>query len=184
MGHRWLWLDVVTLVRSLRPKSHLLRVNYYTAITVESADAQSRQDTYLKALAAQNGPVLRVIRGRYQRRSHLCDACGAKRIVYEEKETDVHIASQLVADAIQHQMDEALVVSGDADYLPAVRMVQAVAPTIRLSAAFPRDACPSAFGACCLLPSSSAKPRSARRNSPTSSSQVSAHSRCQRNGRR
>ncbi|MDR1635489.1 MAG: NYN domain-containing protein [Bifidobacteriaceae bacterium] len=136
MGHRWLWLDVVGLVRSLRPASALVAVNYYTAITVEGPDAQSRQQTYLKALHAAGGP-LAVHFGRYQRRSHLCEHRGNKRIVYEEKETDVHIAAQLVADALTGRMDEALIVSGDADYLPAIQIVQANRPRVRLTGAFP-----------------------------------------------
>jgi ribosomal protein L32 len=137
MGHRWLWLDVVELVRSLRPASDLVRVNYYTAMTVESPDAQSRQQNYLKALAAANPAELRIQTGRYQRRSHLCENCGHKRVVYEEKETDVHVGAQLVADAVLARMDDALVVSGDADYLPAIRIAQAAAPGVRLVGGFP-----------------------------------------------
>lgn len=137
MGHRWLWLDVVDLIRALRPASDLVRVNYYTAMTVESPDAQSRQQNYLKALAAANPAVLKIQRGRYQRRSHLRENCGHKRVVYEEKETDVHVGAQLVADAVLARMDDALVVSGDADYLPAIRIAQAAAPGVRLVGAFP-----------------------------------------------
>ena len=137
MGHRWLWLDVVDLVQSLRPTLDLVKVHYYTAITVESPDAQSRQQTYLKALAAQHPGVLEIAIGRYQRRSHLCTSCGAKRVVYEEKETDVHVGAQLVADAFSHAMDEALIISGDADYLPAIRIVQQTRPDMRIVGAFP-----------------------------------------------
>ncbi|MDR2347060.1 MAG: NYN domain-containing protein [Bifidobacteriaceae bacterium] len=137
MGRHWLWLDVVALVRSLRPASALIAVNYHTAITVDSPEAQSRQHIYLKALAAAGGGQLALHLGRYQRRSHLCENCGHKRVVYEEKETDVHIAARLVADAAAGRMDEALIVSGDADYLPAILIVQDCAPGVRLTGAFP-----------------------------------------------
>jgi hypothetical protein len=137
MGHRWLWLDVVALVKALRPASELVQVNYYTAMTVESPDAQSRQQNYLKAIAAANQNVLAIQLARYQRRSHLCGNCGHKRVVYEEKETDVHVGAQLVADAMTRRMNEALVISGDADYLPAIRIVQKAAPGVRLTGAFP-----------------------------------------------
>jgi hypothetical protein len=60
MGHRWLWLDVVALVRSVRPASRLVAVNYHTSVTVESPDAQSRRHNYLKALAAANPALLSV----------------------------------------------------------------------------------------------------------------------------
>jgi len=56
--------------------------------------------------------------------AHICaPIAGKKREVYEEKETDAHIGAQLVADAFSHSMDEALIISGDADYVPAIHIV-------------------------------------------------------------
>jgi hypothetical protein len=67
----------------------------------------------------------------------LCESCGNKRTVYEEKETDVHIGAQLVADTAAGIMDDALIISGDADCLPAIRIAQAVSPQMTLIGAFP-----------------------------------------------
>ena len=137
MGHRWLWLDVVALVRSLRPDSHLVEVVYFTTITLDSPEAQSRQHIYLKALSSHGTGLVTIRYGRNQRRSHLCEHCGHKRVVYEEKETDVHLSAQFVADSIKGRMSEALIISGDGDYLPAIQIAQRSAPGILLSVAFP-----------------------------------------------
>ncbi|MDR3359602.1 MAG: hypothetical protein LBO20_02905 [Bifidobacteriaceae bacterium] len=67
----------------------------------------------------------------------MCETCGHKRLVDEEKGTDVHIGAQLVADSVGGRMNEALIVSGDADYLPAIRIAQAAAPGVRMTGAFP-----------------------------------------------
>lgn len=43
---------------------------------------------------------------------------------FEEKETDVNVAVHMVAGALKNRYDTALVVSGDTDMVPAMRMVR------------------------------------------------------------
>lgn len=139
--HRYLWLDLPRLVQRLRPRDTIMAVNYFTAIVRNDPRAAARQQVYLDALAAHNGNRLRVIQGRYQRKSLCCRRCGAAWSTYEEKETDVNIAVQLVADAAASRADLALIISADSDLCPAVRTARSVARTLgrRLGiiAAFP-----------------------------------------------
>jgi uncharacterized LabA/DUF88 family protein len=58
-------------------------------------------------------------------------------IGYEEKETDVNIATALVADVAVGATQAALIVSGDSDLAPAVRTARAIAPKTFIAAAFP-----------------------------------------------
>jgi len=136
-GRRRLWLDLVALAHSLRPRSNLVQVKYFTAPVLNEPAAASRQDTYIKALVAQNPGMITVVNGRYQSRDVRCRGCGRVRPVYEEKETDVNIAIHLVADALSHTCQDAILISADSDLAPAVEMVHRTSPGTFVAAAFP-----------------------------------------------
>jgi len=135
--HKFLWLDLVKLAQSLRPRSQLVTVKYFTASVLNDSHAQGRQDTYIDALKAQNPGAIEVIMGRYQQKKRQCRTCGATWTHYEEKETDVNIAVNLVADAAAKRAESFIIVSGDSDIAPAVRMARALNPTAFYAAAFP-----------------------------------------------
>lgn len=132
-----LWLDVVKLSRTLRPDQRLVSVKYFTATVLNDAGAQSRQDHYIAALKAMNPTVLEVIYGKYQQKVKKCHQCGHKYISYEEKETDVNLATALVVDAAKGIFDTALIVSGDSDIAPAVRAAQRLRSGTFMACAFP-----------------------------------------------
>ena len=50
----------------------------------------------------------------------------------EEKHTDVNLALQMLDDAYQGGCDNMVLVTGDSDLVPALRMVRMRIPTIRL----------------------------------------------------
>lgn len=136
-GHRYLWLDLVKLVSRLRPNDNLVAVRYFTAMVRNDPPAEARQQDYLSAMSANAGPVLQIVRGRYQAKSVSCRQCGASWVSYEEKETDVNIAVSLVADAAAAAADIALLISADSDLCPAIRTARTVAPALRMIAVFP-----------------------------------------------
>jgi len=136
-GRRLLWLDLVKLSRLLRPRSSLLRVHYFTAPVLDDPPAASRQGRYQSALVARNPGLVEITQGRYQKKTRTCRACGASWIQYEEKETDVNIATALVADAASCATDAALIVSADSDLSPAIRTARSLNTTMFLAAAFP-----------------------------------------------
>lgn len=136
-GTRLLWLDLVKLVEDLRPRSRVVRVNYFTAPVLNQPKAASRQQEYQDALVARHGDRIGISHGRYQARHRTCRACGATWIQHEEKETDVNIAVSLVADAAARDMDAALLISADSDLAPAVRASKHVHPGLFIAAAFP-----------------------------------------------
>jgi uncharacterized LabA/DUF88 family protein len=134
---RHLWLDLVALAQSLRPRSDLVHVHYFTTPVDQQPDALRRQQLYLSALEAHSGRQLRVTLGRYQRKEMRCRDCGATWTHREEKETDVNIAVQLVLDAAANAMDAALIISADSDLAPAVKAARLLKPKLFVAAAFP-----------------------------------------------
>jgi uncharacterized LabA/DUF88 family protein len=120
-GRRYHWLDLEALAgRMLAPGQHLRQVHYFTARVRGDPGSVSRQSDYLDALAARC-PRLTVTEGRFQEKRITCRSCGFVHLTYEEKETDVNIATALHNDATLDRYDTALLVSGDSDLSRVVR---------------------------------------------------------------
>ncbi len=66
--------------------------------------------------------------GVFKAKDRACRNCESAWTDHEEKETDVNIALHLLRDAHQDRFDRALLISGDSDLVPAVRMVRALFP--------------------------------------------------------
>jgi uncharacterized LabA/DUF88 family protein len=145
-ARKYLWLDLVELVRHLRPDDEVVAVQYFTAVVRSEPDAASRQNHYLEALQAHCGPTLDVKLGWFKPKKlapcKQCSEdwlCGCPRKVrsYEEKETDVALAAAMVADAARGSADLTLLVSADSDFAPAIRAVKQVRPEQRVILALP-----------------------------------------------
>ncbi len=136
-ARKHLWLDLGALAQNLRPQSTLSKVMYFTAPVLNDPTGLSNQQAYLAALLAQNPGLIEVVQGRYQSKNKNCRRCGNSWTAYEEKETDVNIAVNLVADAAKRLTDAALVISADSDLSPGVRLARQLNPDLFVAAAFP-----------------------------------------------
>jgi uncharacterized LabA/DUF88 family protein len=134
-GRRGLWLDLESLLGSMiAPTQHLVAVHYFTALV--TGPGQARQQAYLDALRVHSRVTVAHV-GRFQRKPQTCRGCGAQWNIYEVKDSDVCFGVQLVADAASDVFDEALLITGDSDMLPAVRAARRLAPAARMVAVFP-----------------------------------------------
>lgn len=136
-SRKHLWLDLAKLSQSLRPAQKLVGVRYFTSTVMNDAGAQSRQGHYIDALSRKYPETVNVTLGRYQSKTKKCFKCNHKYTSYEEKETDVNMATSIVVDAASGAFDSALVVSGDSDMAPAIRAAQRSNPNLFIAAAFP-----------------------------------------------
>lgn len=136
-GRRLLWLDLTALARSLRPRSSLLSVKYFTAPVLDDPVAASNQARYQRALEVRSDGVLEVVQGRYQKKTLSCRKCHASWTHYEEKETDVNIATSMVVAAADGRADSLIVISADSDLVPAVKAARDLNPKLFIAAAFP-----------------------------------------------
>lgn len=136
---KYYWLDLPALAQALlKPGQQLLATHYFTArIRLKGnnhADMQ-RQTAYLEALAARGG--LATHYGHYLQKIRQCRSCGAQWTDYEEKMTDVNIATQMLADAFDDRFDVALLVSADSDLTTPVQQVRQRFPQKRVVVALP-----------------------------------------------
>lgn len=125
---RFYWLDIVALFdRFMKPNQELLAVKYFSA---RPADPVKNSNQYAFFQANKENPRFQLILGKYLCKDITCFKCGNIIHTYEEKETDVRIATQIVADAYEHNCDVAIVVSADCDMIPAVELAKAAGQKI------------------------------------------------------
>jgi uncharacterized LabA/DUF88 family protein len=121
------WVDLRRLVETFAPTPQhtITKIVYCSAFATWRADAYKRHREFVKAIEAR-GVV--TIMGEFKEKDRTCRKCGSKWKQHEEKESDVNLALQLLDAAHQDQFDRALLISGDSDLAPAIRMIRAHYP--------------------------------------------------------
>lgn len=122
-AHHLKWVNLWSLCRQYAPSPdfELTHVFYFSAFATWRPDAYKRHREYVKALRSVGvTPVM----GKFKAKDRQCRKCGQKWVHHEEKETDVNIALYLLSEATKDTYDRALLLSGDSDLGPAIRMVR------------------------------------------------------------
>ena len=142
------WLDLQGLARGIQPlispTASLASIHYFTALPehlyLANPGRLQRHRTYLRALTAHGSMRPSIVLGRItQQQVQVRTAMGAVNgSLWREKGTDVALAMALLHEAGKGDLDEAVIVSGDADYLPAVKAFREMYPRLGLRFAFPR----------------------------------------------
>lgn len=126
---KYYWLDLVAMSTALLlPGQQLVGTHYFTTrirTNGQNAADAKRQSTYLDALATL--PGLTTHEGHYLEKPQRCRQCGATWMSYEEKMTDVNIATRLLIDAHDDAFDTAIIVSADSDLTTPVTIVNETA---------------------------------------------------------
>jgi len=137
--HAWrqfYWIDPYRLIQNLLAEGHTLEgVKYFTARVRAPADKRQRQDAFLEALRVRSDAE--IIYGKFYKKPKTCHNCGRSWQSFEEKMTDSAIAANLVADAFRDCFDTAVLVGGDTDIVPAIKMVRRWLPQKRMVVWFP-----------------------------------------------
>lgn len=134
---KYYWLDLWKLSeRFLRPGQALVEVVYCTTLIKQDPPGQQRQLDFIDALKATR-PGLKVEYGHYLAKEMNCFQCGNQYTRHEEKMTDVNIACRMLTDAMDDRFDVALVMSGDSDLVPPVRIIRDRWPAKKVIAVFP-----------------------------------------------
>jgi uncharacterized LabA/DUF88 family protein len=106
-----------------------------------SGPTRQNQETYLQALATTRliQPVLGSFKHKRVKCTHSsCSYAGDRFFeMLEEKHTDVNIAVYMLDDAYQDRCEQIVLVSGDSDLVPAVKMIRSRFPTKRVSVYVP-----------------------------------------------
>jgi uncharacterized LabA/DUF88 family protein len=119
---KYYWLDMVKFMESfLRPHQELVAVKYFSAVqkNFEKAD---RQDLFFQANKISSKFHLEL--GKFLQKKLVCRNCKDEIIQYEEKETDVRIATHMLNDVVQNKCDISILVSADSDLIPPIEAIR------------------------------------------------------------
>lgn len=142
---RYKWLNYTSLGRSvLSQKEALVKVYFFTAFYPGDAAKKQRHQTFIDAQSTEG---VETVLGAFRKKDRFCTSCRVTSPGYEEKESDVNLALHLLRDAVQDSYDKAIILSGDSDLIPAVRMVKTLFPSKHLMLLFPPDRAPESLKA-------------------------------------
>lgn len=134
--NQFYWIDPYKLVDRLLSQGHDLKtVKYFTARVRNPKEKRDRQTAFLDAVSKVS--ETEVILGKFYKKNVRCRACGSSWLTFEEKMTDSAIAAHLVADAFLDRFETAILIGGDTDIVPAIKMVKRHFPQKQLIAWFP-----------------------------------------------
>ena len=132
---KFYWLDIVSFFeKMLTNKQELVAVNYFSARPYD-LNASKRQDLLFSA--NKLNPKFRLTLGKYLKKDITCKKCGNIIHSYEEKETDVRIATQMINDVYKKACDITIIVSADSDIIPSVELIREINSTHKVYVYFP-----------------------------------------------
>lgn len=132
------WLNLRTLLEEfIDKKTQVLGdVYYFSAYADWHPQKRTRHMVYVRAL--KNEKVTPVM-GKFKEKEVSCQRCGHTWKMHEEKETDVNIAVFLVREAYNDSYDQAIIVSGDSDLVPPVRLLKDIFPRKKVKVICPPE---------------------------------------------
>jgi hypothetical protein len=128
------WLNLGALATRLLPHDQIDEIRYFTANIKrdpDDLDAQDRQRLYHRAL--RTIPNLEIVLGRFiakRVRGWLVELCPGERplkrtvMIYEEKGTDVNLATRLLVDGFEGRFESATVISNDGDLKMPIQVIR------------------------------------------------------------
>jgi len=132
---KYYWLDVFKFFSSfLKPHQELLEVNYFSAIP-DNRGQQQRQDLFFSANKLNSKFNLHL--GKFLRKTISCRSCNASHHTYEEKESDVRLATRMISDVVNNRCDVSVLVSADSDLIPPIEFIRLHKATHRILVYFP-----------------------------------------------
>ncbi len=116
------WLDLRSLVEKNYVNSHaekLVAIKYFSALATHRPSV-GRHRTYIRAIQSTG---VEVILGKFGTDPKLCRRCNYNWDERREKKSDVRLACTMVVDAYTDQMDTAILISNDTDFVPPIEVL-------------------------------------------------------------
>ena len=132
---KYYWLDMVNFIEKfLRPHQELVQLNYFSAIPHQKGK-QDRQDLFFSA--NKLNPKFKLHLGKFLEKKIACHSCGKDHISYEEKESDVRVATTMISDVVNNKCDVSILISADSDLIPPIDFIREFKPSHKIFVYFP-----------------------------------------------
>ena len=123
--NRLKWMNYRILCNNILNKNDTInKIMYFTAYADFEPEKKKRHIQLIKALKTEN---IEVVFGKYEKRKHY----------YVEKRTDVNLAINLIKDVYERNCDKIILLSGDSDFIPAIKMAKEINPKIIIGVVIP-----------------------------------------------
>lgn len=132
---KYYWLDLVSfLSKFLKDYQLLVEVHYFSAVPTDK-EKQDRQDLFFSA--NKLNPRFHLHLGKFLQKKIKCQSCQQSYITYEEKESDVRLATAMISDVVKGKCDTSILVSADSDIIPAIDFIRSFKPEHKIYVYFP-----------------------------------------------
>lgn len=138
-----LWLDLERFANESMRESdcsidtEIAFIKFFTARWKGKPESDEHHQNYFKALKATSGDLIKQYIGKFNRVEEKCPVCHNTIYKQKEKHSDVNLALHMLMDAVNNEYDIAFLVSGDADFVPAIRMIKEEFEDIKIFVLFP-----------------------------------------------
>lgn len=113
-------------------------IYYFTALRLHvQNDKPNSIERHKRYIAALESKGIKTIYGGFKPKEVLCKKCNEPFETFEEKKTDVAIASKIIELAAKSMCDVVAIVSGDTDLIPAMELAKEINSDIRIIVIFP-----------------------------------------------
>ncbi len=136
------WLNIRSLCQSyshLFGKDANLKDIFYFSALAEHLEASKPEVTtrHRKYIECLRETGIKINLNRFKKKEYRCPYCRKRIIHHEEKETDVTMGAWVVALFMKDECDTVVLVTGDTDLLPAVKIASYLYSEKRIVFAFP-----------------------------------------------
>lgn len=130
---KFYWMDMAKMLSLfLDPGETIQSINYCTSTPFDNGQ-KTRQGKFLQANKVN--PVFKTTAGNFLQESVPGCRCGKK--MSKEKQTDVNLAVSMIEDVFYKRCDVTVLVSGDSDLAPALKLIRSIAPSHQVRCVFP-----------------------------------------------
>jgi len=123
-------VDYFKLVKVLADGRNLIRTYIYVTFNPEDDEEKRKVESFIRALEGGGGFYVKSI----PKRKKYINENGVRREIWVEKGTDVALVTDMLTLAYNDAYDTAILVSGDTDFLEAVRAVKARGKKVEVAA--------------------------------------------------
>jgi uncharacterized LabA/DUF88 family protein len=133
---KYYWLDIVKFCSQfVRPHQDLIEVNYFSAVPTNSSGDADRQDLFFSGNKLNSKFSLHL--GKFLEKNKFCPHCQGVIKAFEEKETDVHIATNMIRDVVLDKCDISILISADSDLIPPINFIREYKSSHKIIVYFP-----------------------------------------------
>jgi len=140
---KFYWLDYVKFFQHfIGGNQTLQKVIYFAAPPPPEPppigyQGRKRQSILFRANQLLNPNQFEVVMGKFYKKMLTCKVCKAKYTAYEEKDTDVNIATRLIGDCTLDNVDTLVLVTADSDLVPPLKFIRQHYPNKNIRVYFP-----------------------------------------------